>query len=142
MKKLELKLYGDPKVFVRSVLETDTEDLVEDKTALPFEATQISVLHIKYGQEKYVLQNPVPFQYDGATIPFGLCKGNPKLYIPALFHDLMCKKKELINYNRFLSSLVFYRLLRMHKVNIFWALFMFFWVEVFQIYQKSWRGNK
>jgi hypothetical protein len=142
MKKLKLKLFGDPKVFCRSVIQTDDKDTIKDKKRLPFEATQIAVLHVYYGEKKYVLHNPAPFQYDGATIPFGLCKGNPKLWIPALFHDLMMKDKSLINYDRFLSSLIFYKLLRIHKVNWVFAFLMFMFVDTWQRHIKGWRRNK
>lgn len=141
LKKLFLKLYGNPKVFCRSVLQTDDKDTIIDKKKLPFEATQIAVLHVYYGREKFVLHNPAPFRYDGATIPFGLCKGNPKLWIPALFHDLIMKDKSLINYDRFLSSMIFYKLLRMHKVNIFWAGFMFLCVDIWQRTRPGWRNK-
>lgn len=142
MKRLELKLYGDPKVFCRSVQQTDDKETIADKKRLPFEATQIAVLHVFYGAEKYILHNPAPFRYDGATIPFGLCKGNPKLWIPALFHDLMMNDRALINYNRFLSSLIFYKLLRMHKVNWLYAFIMFMFVDLWQRTIKEWKRNK
>lgn len=98
-------------------------------------------MKIKYGQEKYCIHNDAPFYYDGATIPFGLCKGDTRLLTPALFHDLMCNEKSIIGYNRFLSSLVYYKLLRMFKVSWLWASIQFIIVDTFQRFQNWQRGK-
>ena len=142
MKKLELKLYGDPDVDVREAKQNDTKDEIEDKLKFPFLAQKVAVLKIKYGQEKYCFSNPAPKKYDGATIPFGLCKGDIRLLTPALFHDLMCEDKSLIGYNRFLSSLIYFKLLLLYKVNPIWALIQFLCVEWYQRKQNWQRGDK
>lgn len=141
MKKLELTLYGNPDVDIREGEQGDTDDDTKDKKRLPFVARKIAVLKIKYGQEKYCLHNESPFYYDGATIPFGLCKGDTRLLTPALFHDLMCNDKSKIGYNRFLSSLIYYKLLRMFKVNWLWAFTQFVIVDTFQRFCKGWKGR-
>lgn len=137
--KLQLKLFGDPDVDIREGVLGDSDEVTEDKRLFPFEAQKIAVLHVIFGERKYVLHNPAPFKYDGATIPFGLCKGDTRLLTPSLFHDLMCRDKSIIGYDRFLSSLVYYKLLRMFKVNLIWASVQFMLVDGFQSTRKGWK---
>lgn len=139
MKKLELKLYGNPDIDIREVEPGDSEGIISDKKRFPFVARKIAVLHVYYGKDKYCLHNPAPFKYDGATIPFGLCKGDTRLLVPALFHDLTCTDKSIVSYNRFLSSLIFYKLLRMNKVNWLYAFIMFMFVDIWQRHIKGWK---
>lgn len=143
MKKLTLKLYGNPDIDFREEELGDSAEVIKDKKRFPFIARKIAVLHVYYGQEKYCLHNPQDFKFDGCTIPLGLAKGNPKILVPSMFHDLMCNDKTIIGYNRFLSSLIFFKLLRMFKVNFFVAFLMFLFVDTWQrIAVKGWRRNK
>lgn len=142
MSKLVLKLYGNPDIDIREEELNDSAEVIADKKKYPFLARQIAVLQVYYGQKKYCLHNPQNYKYDGATIPFGLCKGNPKLLVPSLFHDLMCQDKSLIGYNRFLSSLIFYKLLRMFKVNFVFAFIMFVFVDLWQRHIREWKREK
>ena len=140
---LEVELIGDPYIIVRDIVPSDDEKTAEDKNRLPFMTQTSALIKIhyvdKHGKEtNKIISNPTVYKYDGATIPFKIGKGNMKLLIPALFHDLMCEDKSRINYNRRLSSLIFLDLLLQCKVNKFWAYFMFFWVEWFQKKQKGW----
>lgn len=139
MKKLTLKLFGNPDVDIREVEVDDTKEIIADKKRYPFIAQKIAVLHVFYGVDKYILHNDQNYKYDGATIPFGLCKGNPKLLTPAMFHDLMCENKEIIGYNRYLSSCVFRELLILFKVNRIIAYIMFLFVDVYQRTQRGWK---
>ncbi len=77
--------------------------------------------------------------FDGATIPFNIGKGNMKLLIPALFHDISCERKKNVFYSRNLSSLIFRELLLLCKVNIFKANIMYFAVDIYQRFCKGWR---
>lgn len=142
MKKITLKLYGNPDIDIREEELGDSQEVIADKKKYPFMARQIAVLHVFYGQDKYILHNPQNYKYDGCTIPLGLAKGNPKLLVPSLFHDLMCTDKSQIDYNRFLSSLIFYKLLRMFKVNWLVAFLMFVFVDCWQRTVKTWKRNK
>ena len=139
MKKLTLKLFGNPDVDIREEELGDSEGIIADKKRYPFLAQKIAVLHVFHGVDKYILHNPQNYKYDGATIPFGLCKGNPKLLTPAMFHDLMCENKEIIGYNRYLSSCVFRELLILFKVNTIIAYIMFLFVDIYQRTQRGWK---
>jgi len=74
--------------------------------------------HVKivYKGNIYNFCIPKGYTWDGATIPklFWRIIGsdtNPDFLIPSLIHDVLCEHHEYINYNRFLSSLVFEKLL-------------------------------
>lgn len=142
MRELILRLYGDPDIDVREVKQGDTKEIIEDKLDFPFMARQRSFLHLYYGEEEYVIHNPVPYKYDGASIPFGLCKGDTRLLVPAMFHDIVTKDTYKIGYNRFLSSLMYYKLLRMHGVGFLWAIIQFILVDFWQFFQSDWKRNK
>ena len=139
MKKLTLTLFGNPDVDIREVETDDTKEIIADKKRYPFLAQKIAVLHVFYGVDKYILHNPQNYKYDGATIPLGLGKGNPKYLTPSLFHDLMCQDKSIIGYNRYLSSLILFKLLLMHHVFAPWAFIMFLCVDVYQRTQRGWK---
>ena len=139
MREIKLKLFGNPDVDIREEELGDSEGIIADKKRYPFMTQKIAVLHVIDGQKKYILSNPQNYKYDGATIPFGLCKGNPKLLTPAMFHDLMCENKEIIGYNRYLSSCVFRELLILFKVNTIIAYIMFLFVDIYQRTQRGWK---
>lgn len=142
--QLLVEMFGNPAIDVREVLPSDSEETRKDKQKFPFIARKKAILKIAYIDSKGELyttafSNPVNFKFDGATIPFGIGKGNMKLPIPAMWHDIMCKHKEKINYNRYLSSLVFKELLLQCGVNRAIANFMFFCVDNWQKAQKEWQ---
>lgn len=141
-KELVLRLYGDPDIDVREVKKGDTKEIIADKLKFPFMARQRAFLHVYYDNIEYVLHNPVPYKYDGATIPLGLCKGDMRLLTPAMFHDIVTKDPYKIGYNRFLSSLMYYKLLRMHGVGFWWAAIQFVLVELWQFFQSDWKRKK
>ena len=144
---LLIEVFGDADIEVRAVLPDDKKEVVKDKNRYPFMAHKKATIKIAYiqkngKQEYYSFSNPVPYKYDGATIPFRIGKGNMKLLIPAMFHDIMCEHKEKIGFNRYLSSLVFRDLLLKCKVNKVVAQVMFLAVDNFQKFQKDWKNVK
>lgn len=141
---LLVQLVGNPEIEVRQVMPEDDSDTVKDKNKKPFKTHKsalIKVLYIdKNGNEtKKIISNPSEYVYDGASIPFKIGKGNMKLLIPALFHDLMCEDKSRIDYNRRLSSLIFKDLLLQCKVNKIVAETMFLAVDTYQRFMKGWK---
>lgn len=141
-KQFKIKLHGNPDIDIREEEIGDTEGIIADKKRYPFMSRKISVLHVFYGEEKYILHNPQNYKFDGCTIPFGLCKGNPKILVPAMFHDLSCENKELVGYNRYVSSRLFKELLILFKVNRIIANIMFLFVDNYQKTQRGWKRNK
>lgn len=140
MKKIvKISLSNDPEIRTRSVLNEDTDEIIEDKQNRPFITGQSSMLRVIFDDNtELFIYAPKDYIFDGATIPFKIGKGNMKILIPALFHDRMCEDKALINYNRQLSSDIFYEsLLFCHNSKIV-AKTMYFFVNNYQKFM-DWR---
>ena len=141
---LLVELIGDPKIEVRQVMPYDDKDTVKDKNKKPFKTNKSALIKVYYrdkeGKEtKKIISNPTIYPYDGASIPFKIGKGNMKLLIPALFHDLMCDDKSRIDYNRNLSSKIFRDLLIQCKVNKLTAQVMYLAVDNYQRFMDGWK---
>lgn len=129
----ELYLSNDPHIHTRSVLFDESEDEIKDKNKKQFITCQDAYLDIILDNNtKIHLYAEKGYKFDGATIPFGIGKGNMKLLIPALFHDIMCDNKKIIDYNRKLSSLIFREALIHCGVNKAIASIMSFFVDNYQ----------
>lgn len=142
---LLVELVGNPEIEVRQVMPYDDDETVKDKNRKPFKTNKSALIKIQYTDKngnyiKKIISNPSEYTYDGASIPFKIGKGNMKLLIPALFHDLMCEDKSLINYNRNLSSKIFRDLLIQCKVNIFVAQIMYLAVDNYQRFMSGWKS--
>lgn len=77
------------------------------------------------------------YRWNGANIPFGLWNliGSPsdnRFRIPSMIHDKLCENHDFIGYDRYLSSLIFERLLRVAGVNPIKRKVMFLAVDNFQ----------
>jgi hypothetical protein len=131
MKKIkDLFLYTDPVICTRSVL---LHENVEDKNKKQFITTKDTYLGITFTDyTTLILFANSGFKFDGATIPFNIGKGDMRLLIPALFHDIMCDDKDVVDYNRQLSSLIFRELLIACGVNKVTAQLMYLAVDAWQ----------
>ena len=141
---LSVELIGNPCIEVRQVMPKDDEQTAKDKNRKPFKTLESALIKVLYidkngNKTKKTISNPSEYTYDGASIPFKIGKGNMKLLIPALFHDLMCDDKSRIDYNRRLSSLIFKDLLIQCKVNKLVAETMFLAVDTYQRFMKGWK---
>lgn len=141
---INVKLIGDPCVDIRYVMPWDSEEEAEEKNIMPFLAHKSALIKVIYRDKKgketqKIISNPTEYLYDGATIPFRIGKGNMKLLIPALYHDIICEDKSLVDYNRRLSSLIFKELLLQCRVNIYIAEFMYSAVDTYQRFMKGWK---
>lgn len=139
MEDIELQLIGEPHIHVRTVLPSDSDKEAMDKVKFPFVACTRSTLIVKTNGKEYIILAPNGTKYDGASIPFGLGKGNTKLHVAALFHDLICIDKSLVDYNRNLSSTIYYELLVMHKLPKWRAKIQYYAVDTWQRLQKGWK---
>lgn len=139
MNNLTVQMVGNPCILVREVLPYDDEATAKEKNKKPFMALKSAILKVTYGDKKYILSNKSGYCYDGASIPFKIGKGNMKLLIPSLFHDIMCEDKTLIDKNRNLSSLIFRELLIQCKVNKATAQIMYLAVDNYQKFMKGWK---
>ena len=132
-------LSNDPHIHTRSVLFDEKEKVIEDKNKKQFVTCTDATLTVIFSDNTTIdLYAPKGYKFDGATIPFGIGKGNMKLLIPALFHDIMCDNKATINYNRKQANLIFKACLIECDVNKFIAQLMYLAVEAFQIVFCDW----
>lgn len=102
-------------------------------------------LLIKTKEKTYRIDIPPHYEYDGATIFRFLWRtiGHPLLpqfQNGAVFHDYMCENKSVIDYDRQLSSKVFYHLLRFSGVNRVLAKIMYCFVDFWQRF-CDWSGK-
>lgn len=140
MKLISVQLHGNPEIDVREVLPYEE---LEDKNKKPFITKKSALIKIKYEDKKKsytkIISNESNYKYDGASIPFKIGKGNMKLLIPSLYHDIMCEDKSKIDYHRNLSSLIFRELLKQCGVNKVMAQLMYLAVDNYQRFMKGWK---
>lgn len=141
MKEKDLLMSVDtyPIVMCRTILPTDTIAEKKSKNKKQFINLRKSVLTVKNGDREFLIIAYKDYCFDGATIPFGIGKGNMKLLMPALFHDVMCENKDIVDYDRHLSSLIFKHLLLMCGVPKIKANFMYGCVDNYQKIFGKWR---
>lgn len=133
----DLFLYTDPEIETRSVLPYGK---IEDKNKKQFITTKDTYLVITFTDyTQIILFANSGYKFDGATIPFGIGKGDMRLQIPALFHDIMCDNKGIVSYNRGLSTLIFRELLVSCGVSRIKAQIMFLAVDNYQKYFCDWK---
>ena len=139
----KLILDKNPIILTRPILPSDSKSEIKEKNSKQFinlYDVLLSVAVEKNNKDiKFSLLANKGYIFDGATIPFNIGKGNMKLLVPALFHDIMCERKDIVYYQRNLSSLIFRELLILCKVNIFKAYFMYIAVDNYQRFCKGWR---
>ena len=75
-------------------------------------------------QEQYEFLIPKGYTWDGATIPRMFwrligSKSDNRFLVPSLIHDVLCENHDYIDNQRYLSTIVFERLLYVSKVNAF-----------------------
>lgn len=135
MEKKIVKLYlsNDPNIHTRSVLFGDNAETIKKKNKKQFVTTKDCSLTVFFDDEStFVLKAKKGYTFDGATIPFNIGKGDMRLLIPALFHDIMCDDKACVSYNRKLSSAIFYKALLECGKEPFIAKLMYEIVDVYQ----------
>ena len=75
-------------------------------------------------QEQYEFLIPKGYTWDGATIPRMFwrligSKSDNRFLVPSLVHDVLCENHDYIDNQRYLSTIIFERLLYVSKVNAF-----------------------
>lgn len=129
---LKLELNCEPHVAVRVVLPSDDKETIKNKRRKQFINKRTCILKVETENEQFTITAYKNYCFDSATIPFGIGKGDTRLFVPALFHDIMCDKKEVVNYNRNLSSRIFRELLLMCEVPKWKAEIMYLAVDNYQ----------
>lgn len=138
-KYFSVELIGNPCIVVREVMPSDDDKTAKEKNKKPFMAIKSAVLKVKYDTREYTIANECGYTYDGASIPFKIGKGNMKLLIPSLYHDIMCENKAIVDFDRKLSSMIFKELLLQCKVNKLTAEIMYESVNIYQCFMKGWK---
>lgn len=124
----ELKIIFDkvPELNVQFVMPWMTPEQVKEIIKKPFiceeELRVIIVDEIE--QEQYEFLIPQGYTWDGATIPRMFwrligSKSDNRFLVPSLIHDVLCENHDYIDNQRYLSTIIFERLLYVSKVNAF-----------------------
>lgn len=134
---IKTEISNNPNIKTNTILPSDTREEAKKKNKKQFITTKECVLTVIIGYS-YLLKIYAQkgYEFDGATIPFNIGKGNMKLLIPALFHDIMCGSKIL---GRELSTKIFKSLLLDCKVNSFVAEVMAIAVDLWQKFVGRWK---
>ena len=139
-KIVDITLSGNPKICARSIFFDDKKSDVKSKNKKQFITSEPATLRVTFDDkttlELFADKGTI---FDGATIPFNIGKGNMKLLIPALFHDIMCDNKSLVNYDRKLADMIFRECLVKCQVNRVFAEIMYMHVEAYQKLFCNWR---
>lgn len=115
-----------PNVTMRYVTPFTTEEEKKEINKKPF--INLSELKViikdEIEQEAYEFIIEKDYTWNGANIPrifwrlMGSMTDN-RFLIPSMIHDKLCENHDLINDNRYLSTIIFERLLYVSKVNPF-----------------------
>lgn len=137
--------YPESLLIDKSLYGLSTEEL---KKALnkPFFVCANLMVSVEYEGESYNFIIPKGYDWNGANVPsfawliIGQQK-EPRFKLASCVHDYICEHKGVINYNRYLSTLIFETLCeyfgRFNSVKR-WA--MFHAVDNFQKLQKGWKA--
>ena len=138
-----IELVGDPHIQTNSVLPYDNKETVEYKRKNPFKTTRPSILKIYLvNKELKKIIAPSNLDYDGATIPFNIGKSDMRLLIGSLFHDIVCKHKSILDYDRELASQTFRETIIACSMPKLQAYIMYWIMNIYQIIFRDWRKPK
>ena len=134
-----------PNVTMRYVTPFTTEEQKKEINKKPF--INLSELKViikdKVEQEDYEIIIEKDYTWNGANIPrifwrlMGSMTDN-RFLIPSMIHDKLCENHDLIDDNRYLSTIIFERLLCVSKVNPFSRWLMKHSVDNYQKICGNW----
>lgn len=136
---LNLKLNCEPRVAVRIVLPSDDKATIKSKREKQFINKKNCILTVDTGDRQFTITAYKNYCFDSASIPFGIGKGDTRLFVPALFHDIMCDNKQVVDYDRELSTEIFRQLLLICGVAKIKANTMAFFVNQYQKFMRGWK---
>ena len=140
MSTLKLELSCEPRIAVRVVLPSDDKLTIQSKRKKQFINKKECTLTVMTDEKTYTITAVKNYCFDGATIPFGIGKGDTRLFVAALFHDIICENKAIVDCDRNLSSRIFRELLLICEVPKWKANVMYFAVENFQrLFIRRWK---
>ena len=134
-----------PNVKARFITPFCTEKEVKEYKEKPFinlEELEVWLFDYKNNNEyKFKIQKN--YTWDGASIPRVFwrligSKTEPEFLIPSLIHDMLCENHDYVKNDRYFSTKVFEKLLKISKINSFKRWLMFHSVDNFQKF-KRWK---
>ena len=143
MKIISVIMRGNPDIKARPVFpdEKGIKDKIKKRNKNQFKACKRTFLEVIYEAEgkmhQRVLSNTPGFIFDGASIPFGIGKGDMRLLVPALWHDWLCREQRSSCSRKF-ASLVFKELLLKCGIPKIKAQIMYSAVEMHQMITGGW----
>lgn len=124
--ELSIKFDKMPCLNVRYVSPWMTSEEVKEINKKPFICEKELYVRIedRIEQEIYEFLIPEGYIWDGATIPRMFwrligSKSDNRFLVPSLIHDVLCENHDYIDSQRYLSTIIFERLLYVSKVNAF-----------------------
>ena len=136
--------YPEDLLLDKSLVGLDNGEL---KQALdkPFYLAKNLLISVEYEGESFNFIIPEKYDWNGANVPscawliIGQQK-EPRFKLASMVHDYLCEHKGVINYNRYLSTLIFETLCEYFgRFNAFKRWAMFHSVDNFQKLQKGWK---
>lgn len=134
---LEIEFDKIPCVGIRYALPTMTEAEKKSIAKYPFVNKKDLKVKITYYTDVCEFIIPKDYCYDGASIPRMFwriigAKTDNSFLVAALIHDWMCEHHEVVDNNRYLSTLIFNALLEVGGVSSFRRWLMKHSVDNFQ----------
>ena len=122
--ELSIKFNKEPNLKIRYASPWMSEEEVQELNKKPFicEDGLYVTITDKAEQEIFNFSIPIGYTWDGATIPRVFwrmigSKTDNRFLVPSLIHDVLCENHDYIDDNRYLSTIIFERLLYVSKVN-------------------------
>jgi hypothetical protein len=124
----EIKIIFDkvPELNVQIIMPWMTPEQVKEINEKPFicEEELRVVIVDEIEQEQFEFLIPQYYTWDGASIPRVFwrligSKSDNRFLVPSLIHDVLCENHDYIDSQRYLSTIIFERLLYVSKVNAF-----------------------
>lgn len=136
----------EPQTGVLKPLPSDTKEERKAKLDKPFINKLDTHFTVDYLGSVYAIDIPRGYRWDGASIPrifwrlIG-SKDDNSFLNASLVHDMLCEYKNLVEYDRQLSSMIFREILISSGVSKAKAYTMYYAVDIFQKYFCDW-GQK
>ena len=116
----------------------------KEKPFINLEKLDVELFDCKKNK-KYFFEIKKDYTWDGASIPRMFwrligSKTEPEFLIPSLIHDVLCENHSYVDNDRYFSTKVFEKLLKISKVNPFKRWLMFHSVDNYQKFRR-WKNE-
>lgn len=134
---ITIKFSRMPRTETLNATGYSTPEEIKDINNKPYLLLYAIDVEVYYKNKVYKFTIPKHYRWNGANVPWGLWNiiGSPsdnRFRIPSLCHDFCCENHSIVGHDRYLSSLVFERLLKVAGVNKLKRKVMFIAVDNFQ----------